>query len=188
MAEHRPHASPEPREAWAGALAKPRLVLARTTAIVDLLLECVTSLALAAIVTINASELVVRNLGNHSFVWGYEVNLLLANWCYFLGICLVYHRNIDITVNFLVDWLPADARRIWLVVVNVAGTAMLATVAWYGWSLIEIQRFFRTTTLGIPQQLHTIPVVIGALVMIVILARQTVDILAGAEDRSGHAY
>ena len=76
-----------------GALAGPRRALARTTAVLDLVLEGVTSLGLAAIVAINTSELVARNLVNHSFVWGYEINLLLANWVYFLGICLVYHRN-----------------------------------------------------------------------------------------------
>ncbi len=183
-----PHASPQPGGAWRDALAGPRLVLARITGWLDLLLEAGTSLALAAIVTINASELAARNLANYSFVWGYEVNLLLANWCYFLGICLVYHRNVDITVNFFVDLLPAEPRRLWLVIVNAVGMAMLVVIAWYGWSLIEIQRFFRTTTLGIPQQLHTFPVVIGAVAMMVILARQTLDILAGAEDRSGSAF
>jgi len=151
--------------------------LARISRRIDQGAEVLTSALLAGVVLINGLELAARNLFNYSFVWAYEVNLLLAAWVYFVGMTVVYYRNADITVQYLTAFLPEGAQRIWVVACNLIVLAVLAVIAWYTWVLIELQTGFRTTGLGIPNPWFSAPVLAGAVLMAVHVASQTRDML-----------
>jgi TRAP-type C4-dicarboxylate transport system permease small subunit len=151
--------------------------LARLSRRIDQGAEVLTSALLAAVVLINGLELAARNFFNHSFVWAYEVNLLLGAWVYFLGMTVVYHRRGDIMVEYLTGLLPAGARRAWVAVCNLVVLGVLAVIAWYAWVLIELQAGFRTTGLGIPNPWFTAPVLTGALLMALHVASQTGELL-----------
>ena len=149
-----------------------RRTLARASAAIDAVLESATSACLAVVLAINGAELVARNLANHSFVWAHEIDLLLANWMYFLGIVLVYRRGGDVVVGFVFDWLNPRARRFWAVVCHAISAAVFAVIAVEGWALIELQWPFRTTGLGIPNPAFSAPVAVGGALLVVILAER----------------
>lgn len=141
--------------------------------------EALTSLLLVAVVLINGLEIVSRTLLGGSLSWVYEVNLLLGNWIYFLGICLVYYRQRDITVEFLFERLGPGTKRLYLIALNLVMVAVLAVIIFYGYRLVLVQS--RTATLGvhIPNHLYSLPVVLGAGSMILILIKQSFELWLG---------
>jgi TRAP-type C4-dicarboxylate transport system permease small subunit len=160
-------------------------LLARASAAIGAALDAATMACLAVIVAINGLELVARNLANHSFVWAHEVNLLLANWMYFLGIVLVYRRGGDVVVGLVLDRLGPGARRFWAVACHAISAIVFALIAVEGWALVELQWPFRTTGLGIPNPAFSAPVAIGGALLVVILAERILATLDGREAPGG---
>lgn len=147
--------------------------LGRVLVGVDAGLAALTCAALAFVVGANAYEIALRVVANRSLHWLYEVNLLLANWIYFLGICLVYHRNRDIVVDFLVALLPLSQCRLYQTIVNLVVVSVLLVIALYGVDLIRLQASDHTMGIGIWNPLFTLPVVLGGIIMALIVINQT---------------
>jgi TRAP-type C4-dicarboxylate transport system permease small subunit len=154
-------------------IARLHAALAPAIARLDKLIELVTSTLLVVIVAINAAEIVTRSFFAYSFDWIHEINLLLANWLYFLGICLVYFRNQDITVDFVLKLFPGRRRVLYLIAVNLAIVATLIVLAVYAWELVELQTGFKTMGLGIRNHWFSLPVLIGTFVLLAIVATQS---------------
>lgn len=142
----------------------------------DHVLEAITSTILVAIIAINAAEIVTRSFLGASFDWIHEINLLLANWLYFLGICLVYYRQQDITIDFVLRLFKGGLRAPFLITINLLTIATLLVVVWYGWELLALQVNYKTMGLGLRNHWFTLPVVIGAAMMIAIVLRQSLDL------------
>lgn len=153
--------------------------LCRFNAAADRVLEALTGALLTGIVAINGAEIATRALAGTSLTWVYETNLLLANWLYFLGICLVYRRGQDITVDFLFERLPARARRPAVVAIHLVTIAVLAVLVWQGWLLMGLQSRSSSMGLGIPNHLFSMPVPLGAAVMASIVAEQLWALVRG---------
>jgi TRAP-type C4-dicarboxylate transport system permease small subunit len=147
--------------------------LGRALAAIDGLVAALTCALLAFVVGANAWEIAYRALANQSLHWLYEVNLLLANWIYFLGICLVYWRKRDIAIDFLVERLPAGPRRVYQSVINLVVMGVLAVIAWYGSALMRLQAPDSTLGVGIWNPLFTLPVVLGAVLMALAMLHHT---------------
>jgi TRAP-type C4-dicarboxylate transport system permease small subunit len=147
--------------------------LGRALAAIDGLVAALTCALLAFVVGATAWEIALRALANQSLHWLYEVNLLLANWIYFLGICLVYWRKRDIAIDFLVERLPAGRRRIYQTVINIVVIGVLAVIAWYGGALMRLQAPDSTMGVGIWNPLFTLPVVLGAVLMALAMLHHT---------------
>jgi TRAP-type C4-dicarboxylate transport system permease small subunit len=162
-----------------------RRLLARASAAIDAVLEPATSLFLAIILVINGVELSARNLANYSFVWAHEINLLLANWVYFLGIVLVYRRGGDVVVGFIFDRLGPRARRVWAVACHAVSAVVFAVIAVEGWALVELQWPFHSTGLGVPNPAFSAPVAVGGALLVVILADRILATLDGREAPAG---
>ena len=150
--------------------------LGAATRWVDRVEEVLTSTLLVIIIVINGMEIFTRAVLNNSLFWVFEVNLLLGSWIYFIGICLVYYRRGDITVEFLFNRLPWRVQRIYLIALNVIIVAILAVIIFHGYRLLLVQA--RTATMGvkIPNHLFSLPVVLGSGSMILILAKQSLAI------------
>lgn len=155
------------------------LLTSRVVKVIDLS----TCLMLAAIVAIGGLELCARNIFNHSFVWAHEVTILLANWVYFLGICIVYERRGDVTVGVVAAILKnSRLRRFWSALCEVVSAVVFATIAWYGWELLKLQAPFHTTGLRIPNPAFSAPAVIGAAVLALLSVRHAVADLLGEDE------
>lgn len=155
--------------------------LGRAIGAIDRAAEIVTSTALVAVVLINALEIFSRTLLNDSQTWIYEINLLLANWIYFIGIVLVYYKKQDIVIDILLNFLGTHVQRYYLIFVNIALMGILAVLVFYGWRLIAVQSRTATLNLHIPNHLFSLPVVIGAIAMfLIVLGQSTTLALGGA--------
>src|SRR5258706_7677838 len=85
------------------------------THVLDRAIEVLTSILLILVVFANGGEIVARGAFNYSFNGIYELNLLAANWIYFLGVCLVYYRNSDITIDIALSLFDAEGKRLYLI-------------------------------------------------------------------------
>jgi len=144
-----------------------------------------TMLILAAILAINTLEIVSRTFFSVSFQWIYEVNLLLASWMYFLGIFLVYRRSGDITVMGVLSILPNRWRDRYVRILHIVSGAVFLVVAWYAWTLVELQWPFRTPGVRIPRAAFTIPLLVGLVAVAFDVLRRAADFrIAAAPTRA----
>jgi TRAP-type C4-dicarboxylate transport system permease small subunit len=133
------------------------------------------------VVVANGLEILLRGLFNHSFSWVYDVNLLLSNWIYFLGMCLVYDRHKDISLDFLRRLASPRMQLRLAIAVNVISAATFIMIGRYTVELVMLQWPFRTSGYGIPQPLYSLPLLIAAVVICLILVRQSIDIVVSGE-------
>ncbi|MBI4184111.1 MAG: TRAP transporter small permease [Proteobacteria bacterium] len=155
-----------------------RHILAVALTAADRVLAGLTSLALVGVVALNAYEILLRALAGVSLTWLYETNLLLANYIYFLGICLVYHRQRDITVDLVPDLFRGRARRLYRAGLNAVVIAVFAAIFYYSSGLIVQQAPYRTMGVGYPNLIFTLPVALGAVIMALSTLRHTLDLFA----------
>jgi TRAP-type C4-dicarboxylate transport system permease small subunit len=139
-----------------------------------------TGLLLAGIVLSNAAEVVLRTAFSTSLDWIFEINLLCATWIYFIGVCQVYHKKGDISVDVLARALPPQMRITWSWVVDLLCVATFFVIGWYGLQLVQLQWPFKTPGVGLPSASYSAPVVIGAAVMIIHVCAQRLRDLARA--------
>jgi TRAP-type C4-dicarboxylate transport system permease small subunit len=85
-----------------------------------------SAVALALLVVIFAG-IVSRQL-QHSLVWSNEVAVTLFLWLIFLGAGVASAENAHIRVMLAVNSVPANARRVLLIVVTYVGAALLVAL------------------------------------------------------------
>lgn len=164
--------------------------LASLTARVDKAVLALCVALLGFVVCANGLEILLRGVFSHSFLWLYETNLLLANWLYFLGMSLVYYRNKDITLDFMLAILKGRRRARYLIAINIVGIATFAVIAWYAAVLMQLQLPFRTPGYRIPNPLFTLPVALSALSIALTLSAQSLELWLrpeAAATRAEHA-
>jgi len=164
----------------------PYATLRRLTGAIDLAVEAITSSLLVGLIGLTAAEIIGRNLFDYSLFWAFEINQLLGNWMYFLGIGLIYHRAQDITLEFLFERLPPLLRRHGLLVIHVVSLVVLAILLAESIRLVEIQSERRTTGLGIRNHLYSLPILIGTAIMMLCVLRQCLAVVLRVADDPGN--
>ena len=137
-----------------------------------------TGVLLAGIVLSNAAEVVLRTVFSTSLDWIFEINLLGATWIYFIGVCQVYHKKGDISVDVVARALPPRLRVAWSWAVDLLCVGTFLVIGWYGLQLVDLQWPFKTPGVGLPSASYSAPVVIGAVVMIIHVCAQRLRDLA----------
>ena len=161
--------------------------LGRVVAAIDRVVEIVTSLLLFVVIAINGMEIFSHSLLNYSLHWVYEINLLLANWIYYLGICLVYFKRKDIVLKLVDPYIPKNRMHLYLIVINVVTMSVLSVIIYYGWVLLFVQAKTKTLDLGIPDFYFSLPVVVGSAFIILITLHQSLDLWLGARAQAARA-
>lgn len=162
--------------------------LAFVTDAVDKAVAAVCMVLLCFVVCANGAEIVLRGAANQSLGWLYETNLLVANWLYFLGMSLVYYRNKDIVLDFVMMVLRGRSRALYLIGVNLVGIATFGVIAFFTVRLMQLQLPFRTPGFGLPNVLYTLPVALSAFAMALSLARHSVEIWQRGEPFAGGGH
>ena len=150
--------------------------LDRAVHVIDRVEEGVTSSLLVIVIVINGMEIFAHSVLNTSLHWVYEINLLLANWIYYLGICLVYYKKKDIILEIVDKFMNMRRLILYKISINIIISVVLGVIIYYGWILLFIQAKTRTLGLGIPNFYFSMPVVIGSVSIILIVAKQSLDL------------
>ena len=116
----------------------------------------------AFMVAINGLEIVGRGFFSVSFSWVQEVSILGAMWVYFFAYALIAKNEEYIRVDFAVKLMPEA----WQYAIDIF--ARLVTILFQGlvaWFALETYRFlglFTTSVLIWPESLFVLPILIGA--------------------------
>lgn len=156
------------------SLIRFHALLGSLTAAIDRSVAVITVTLLGFIVCANGAEILLRGAFSSSLLWLYEVNLLVGDWLYFLGMVMVYYRHRDITLDFMLLVLRGRARPVYLIAVNAVAVVTFLIVAVYGVRLMELQLPFLTPGDNIPQALFTLPVVLCCTAIALIVVEQSI--------------
>ena len=126
-------------------------------------------LSFAVIFLILVANTVLRYATGASLQWASEVPELLFPWLVVAGVVLGALHGSHITTTFLVEKLPASARRIvalvgWLVVAGLYTTLSVAT-----WRMLEIVHDEKSPILQLPGSI-TYACVLAGMVLLALLA------------------
>ena len=126
----------------------------------------------AVIFLILASNTMLRYATGSSLQWASEVPELLFPWLVMAGVVLAAQQGAHIATTFLMEALPAAARRwmatlAWLVVGALYGTLAVST-----WRMLEIVHDERTPILRLPGSI-TYACVMGGMTLLAVLALQS---------------
>ena len=127
-----------------------------------------TFFCMIAVVTMGAMEIFSRYVLDKSLFFVYELTILLANWMYFLGFCLVFKRNRDIEIEFFTNQLPLRTQKTISIITNSAVLYFLMILSYYTFKLLLIQSRHSTEGLGIPNHYFSLPIFIGTLSIMLI--------------------
>lgn len=100
----------------------------RVLGLCEQLFRLLANLLLATMLAINLVNIAVRFAVDQSLSWVFPLTTVMFVWMSFVGFFVVYRRAKDITVDFLIDWLGAGARRISRVLVDLAVLGLLAVI------------------------------------------------------------
>jgi TRAP-type C4-dicarboxylate transport system permease small subunit len=140
-----------------------------------------TFACMMAIVMMGSMEIFARYVLNTSLFFVYEITILLANWMYFLGFCLVFKRNRDIEIEFFFNKMNPKVRRMVTLLTNCAIFYFLAILTYYTFKLLIIQSKHSTEGLGIPNHYFSLPIFIGTLSIITICVKNLLAIYLDLE-------
>jgi TRAP-type transport system small permease protein len=129
-------------------------------------------LSTAVIFAILCANTVLRYATGSSVQWANEVPELLFPWLVMAGVVLAAVHGAHITTTFLMEVLPAKARRIvtsasWLAVAGLYGTLAVAT-----FRMLDIAHDEKSPILQLPGSI-TYACVMGGMVLLAVLAVQS---------------
>jgi TRAP-type C4-dicarboxylate transport system permease small subunit len=135
--------------------------------ITRLVVMVVSCAVLGFMVAVNGLEIIGRGFFQTSFSWVQELSILAAMWIYFFAYALIAKNEEYIRVDFAVRLMPAAWR--WRVDVFARLVTILfhAVVAVFA---VEAYRFlgpFTTSVLVWPESLFVLPILLGAIDIVI---------------------
>jgi TRAP-type transport system small permease protein len=126
----------------------------------------------SVIFVILCANTVLRYATGSSVQWANEVPELLFPWLVMAGVVLAAQHGAHITTTFLMEVLPAKARRVvattsWLIVAGLYGTLAVAT-----FRMLDIVHDEKSPILQLPGSI-TYACVMGGMVLLAVLALQS---------------
>jgi len=128
--------------------------------------------SLLSIVVINSMEIFTRFVLNKSFFWVFEITILLANIMYFLGASLVYKRKQDIQMEYFLKFFSINVQKKWDLIIDGLSFYFFIIILYHGIRLLNIQSRHVSQGLGIPNHYFSLPLVIGAISLALIIGQQ----------------
>ena len=116
--------------------------------------------SLGVMFLIGALEVVSRNLFSKSFLWSQELIIVFLVWEVFLAAAYVYNTGSLISVDFLYTHLKPNGKKAMDVVIDIITLLVLYVTIYYGWQYQIVQGKFLTNALHLPNNIHSIPLVI----------------------------
>jgi TRAP-type C4-dicarboxylate transport system permease small subunit len=118
-------------------------------------------IAMAAMVAVVSTQVLLRYVFNESLDWAEDIARLLFVWAIFLAIPLGIRRGTHVTIELLTTHLPAGLRRALLRCMALACAALMGVVCWISVQLVIQQWEELLTTVDISVGLFMVPLALG---------------------------
>lgn len=124
------------------------------------------SFLLGVLACVIMMEVVSRYLLNHPFPWVFELTMLMIAYIVFLGIPVMYKQKSLILLEFIFNRLSLKVQRplslIWEILIGI----FLVYLSVGAYELQSLQKRYTSPTLDISFQFFTLPILLGALSML----------------------
>ncbi|MEM2145273.1 MAG: TRAP transporter small permease subunit [Candidatus Jordarchaeaceae archaeon] len=124
------------------------------------------------IIVVNSMEIFTRFVLSKSFFWVFEITILFANIMYFLGAALVYKRKQDIQMVYFIKFFSTKIQKKWDIMIDGVSFYFFVVIIYNGIKLLNIQSRHVSQGLGIPNHYFSLPLVVGAISMALIMSQQ----------------
>jgi TRAP-type C4-dicarboxylate transport system permease small subunit len=129
--------------------------------------QAASILALGGMVGINAINIVSRGAFHADMEWTQEISVLLAMVVYFFSFALISKLNSDIRIDFIVHALPRSWQRVLGLLSRFLVFAFQAVVLWCAIVTLGFVRIFSTPVLELSEAWFFVPVIAGAVDILV---------------------
>ncbi len=130
---------------------------------IDWIAALLVILAMAGMVSVVSTQVVMRYVLNSSLDWAEEVSRLLFVWSVFLAVPLGIKRGSHVGLALLTSLLPLGLRTGLYRLVNAGALLLMTVLAWEATRLTFEQWDEPMTTLDVSVGTFMLPVVIGAM-------------------------
>ena len=138
---------------------------------------------LAVMLAANIINMAVRAVFDTSFVLVWPWTMLLFVWSIYLGFYVLYRRNKDVTVDFLILRLGPEARRRIALMVNLLIIGFMAVMVVGTWQYLPLQAGV-LELVGLPRWVQSVPLLAScALILLNALVQTANLIVSGAAPR-----
>jgi len=120
----------------------------------------VCSALLIGIVLIGATDILMRFAFRSPMPWTLQLNVLLANWLYFLGFAVLANRGEYIFVEYFNQFFPPILNRILEIVVPLAILFFCVVVLYKGLELQPLQHRLLVSGFPVRRNFFSLPVVV----------------------------
>ena len=117
----------------------------------------------AFMVAVNGLEIVGRAFFSISFSWVQEVSILSAMWIYFFAYALIAKNEEYIRVDFAAQLMSKPWRRATDIFARLVTILFHGLVAWFAVETYRFLGLFTTSVLIWPESLFVVPLLIGAI-------------------------
>jgi TRAP-type C4-dicarboxylate transport system permease small subunit len=131
---------------------------------------------LAAIVFL---QFFTRYVLNDSLAWTEEIARYALMWLTFIGAAVVARKNVHISVEVLLHYLPKTSARVLLGLVDTIKLLFMGLLAYFGWAIVERMQWQRMVIIDLPMSIVYGGVALGCLIM---LYRQAIIFFRNARD------
>ena len=145
----------------------PRGFWARFDHGVEMFLYYASAALLLAIATLVIFIVFMRYFFALSPIWGEDVPRILFIWMTYLAIAVATKRGQNLRVTFIIEKLAPRPRLVLELAMHVIVIAMIATIAWHSWPVIQLNMGMRQLSTGWSQVVSFIPFTLAAVLMIV---------------------
>ncbi|MBV7500494.1 TRAP transporter small permease [Achromobacter sp. ACM05] len=140
--------------------------------VIDGICRVILWLSTTVIFVILVVNTALRYATGSSLEWANEIPELLFPWLVMSGVVLAALHNAHIATTFLMDALPAHARRVVAAVAWSVVAVLYATLSWATFNMIEIVHDEKSPILQMPGSL-TYGCVMGGMLLLAVLAGQS---------------
>jgi len=127
------------------------------------LVKVVAALSLLIMVSVNSLEIGWRAVHGGSISWVQEFSLIVAMYLYFYCYALIAKEQDYICVGVGVHRLAAPAKRLLAILIRLLVIAFHGMILWLGLGTLKFASLFTTSVLEWPETVFYVPVVAGAL-------------------------
>ena len=122
---------------------------------------------LALMTAVNGLEIGGRAFFGRSFSWVQEVSILAAMWVYFFAYALIAKDEEYIRVDFAVNLMGKEGRRFTAIIARLFTIAFHVLLVWFGIETFQFLGLFTTSVLAWPESLFVLPLLLGAIDIVV---------------------
>lgn len=136
----------------------------------DTVFESAAAVLMALLVVTVFISTVSRYVFNASVIWSEEIPILLQVWLTFIGGVIALRRGAHVSVDTFLRMLSARRHPVIRAVVDWLTLGLLLVLVWMSAILVRARAGEVSPAVGFPMALFMVPLAIGALCMVVIVA------------------